>query len=430
MTEAIHFLEGKYSSYIGLFFSLLTQFNGYVYKTDSEGNVTSYKITDESCLGKDIPQKIYLGIVSWIFETISKNAESNAETDNEKYGKGIKLPKWIKLFVDEMSVVPELDKMVEGEGTTFNFAEKCTELINEALLGKQEENSTSEEGDEQGFDLNVIRGVAHEAIIGKQYLPIVMNEMIVRGFYTVRAFMKQIEEKNITNIEDLDKVDIRAVLPIADKRLTRMITLSSVMFSVVDISGAAVKAVVKSGNKKDGFVTEFIQGINYLGLGRLMLAVSADMEMGVQELSEKLVSMVKTGKEQITARVAELTKLGSPAGFVTAAIGVYQEIKDALTELDIAKETRVKVEQSCEESIALMSEYYEQMNTLVEEYLVSHMEAFASGFEKMDKAIAANDINGFIAGNNVIQDFLGYKPQFRNQDEFDELMLSEESLKF
>ena len=47
----------------------------------------------------------------------------------------------------------------------------------------------------------------------------------------------------------------------------------------------------------------------------------------------------------------------------------------------------------------------------------------------MNQTVFSNDVDRFIAGNNIIQNFLGYDVQFRNQEEFDALMLSGDSLK-
>ena len=66
---------------------------------------------------------------------------------------------------------------------------------------------------------------------------------------------------------------------------------------------------------------------------------------------------------------------------------------------------------------------------MVEEYFVRHIETFNFGLDIMNQAVLSNDIDKFIMGNNVIQDFLGYDVQFRNQKVFDALMLSEDSLK-
>ena len=47
----------------------------------------------------------------------------------------------------------------------------------------------------------------------------------------------------------------------------------------------------------------------------------------------------------------------------------------------------------------------------------------------MNQALLENDLNGYIRGNAEIQKLLGYDVQFTNQEEFDDLMDSDLSLK-
>lgn len=118
---------------------------------------------------------------------------------------------------------------------------------------------------------------------------------------------------------------------------------------------------------------------------------------------------------------------GSTVGYM-AAVAVYDELKNALEEYKFAKEERIRIEAECEEAIALIRYYRQEMNAKVEEYLSEHMSTFEEGFSKMDDAILENDINGFISGNVAIQQCMGRDVQFSNMEEFDELMSSSDSL--
>jgi len=45
----------------------------------------------------------------------------------------------------------------------------------------------------------------------------------------------------------------------------------------------------------------------------------------------------------------------------------------------------------------------------------------------MDQALISNDIDGYLTGNAEIQESLGYLPRFRTQQEFDDLMASDDN---
>ena len=75
----------------------------------------------------------------------------------------------------------------------------------------------------------------------------------------------------------------------------------------------------------------------------------------------------------------------------------------------------------------MIRQYRDEMNRAVEKYLGVHLSAFEEGFDSMDRALLEDDINGFLSGNARIQEVLGHGIQFRNQEEFDSLMLSDEA---
>lgn len=120
--------------------------------------------------------------------------------------------------------------------------------------------------------------------------------------------------------------------------------------------------------------------------------------------------------------------IGATLGY-TAAIVCYQELAAALREAELAREERIRIEKECAEAVAMIRQYRQEMNSMVSEYLAEHIQIFNQGFLEMDKAIAEQDVNGFIRGNASIQELFGKEVQFRTQEEFDELMESNTALR-
>lgn len=412
----------------GLAFSILTQFTGKGYGTDVHGNFIQVSLPNTKHLGKNFADKIYLGIVGWIFHMISDIAGSSSTVAMGKEGTG--LPGPLMSFLKEVSAIPGIRKLAgESKDGHYNFSVQCSKLFNGTLLGEHDENGKIVKEGILKFDLRTEIGIVHEATINKQYIPVVLNEIVVRGFYSVRRLCDEIKEKQIVDVSEISHVDMRKVLPFNNRRLTHMLTISSVMFSVTDISGATLKAAFKNKNNKAGFALDLFQGINYFGLGRLALSSTGEMTIAGQELQKLLTKAAESEFARISSKALAITQIGTPVGFISAAIGVYQEIGDALKELNIAIEERLVIEKNCRESIEIIREYQDEMHDMVEDYFINHIEIFNSGFEIMEQSVNANDVEGFIEGNNIIQEFLGYNIQFRNQEEFDMLMLSEKSLK-
>jgi hypothetical protein len=98
-----------------------------------------------------------------------------------------------------------------------------SKLFNGTLLSKRDENGKILEAVK--FDLRTEIGVAHE--IGKQAIPVIINECIVRGFYFIRRFVMEIKANEIKRIGDLGKIDWKKTLPFKNRTIVRMLTISS-----------------------------------------------------------------------------------------------------------------------------------------------------------------------------------------------------------
>ncbi|MCM1086612.1 MAG: hypothetical protein NC419_00530 [Muribaculaceae bacterium] len=162
-------------------------------------------------------------------------------------------------------------------------------------------------------------------------------------------------------------------------------------------------------------------------------------EQGVGEIGSAMFSAMGASFAESAAVTASkstaklLGVVGGVAGATlgyAAAVACYQEIATALKEAELAREERIRIEQECEKAIALIRQYRQEMNIMVSEYMTEHIQTFNQGFLEMDKAIMECDVNGFIRGNARIQECLGKEVQFRSQEEFDELMLSDTAFRF
>ena len=127
--------------------------------------------------------------------------------------------------------------------------------------------------------------------------------------------------------------------------------------------------------------------------------------------------------------LSEISSLAPNAVAFAALTAAYKMVREAQEDMLIAREHRIEIEKACNESIALIRQYREEMEYVVNKYLTERIKTFESGFDAMDKAILENDTDGYIRGNAAIQEILGYKAQFTNQEEFDDLMDSDEAFK-
>jgi len=127
--------------------------------------------------------------------------------------------------------------------------------------------------------------------------------------------------------------------------------------------------------------------------------------------------------------LSEIGNVATSALTFAALTEAYKMVREAQEDLQLAREQRVKIEVACNESIKLIRQYRTEMEYAVNYYLTERIETFENGFAAMDKAIMENDSDGYIRGNVAIQEILGYKSQFTNQEEFDDLMDSDIAFK-
>ncbi len=221
---------------VGLFFSLLTQFTGNAYYSNSSG---AFKIVPANpvLIGKNIFEKISFGTINWFFHLVSDMSGSNKTA-----GAGMGIPGPIMSLAKEISALPGINKL--------NIAPKLKEMY-----------------EKEHFDLRAELAVAHE--LSRQAVPVILNEILVRTFYFIRRFVNEYSIKR-----DISRFEWKKVLPFKNATITRMMTIASGAFCVVDIGDA----VIKSGGNWQGFLLR----VNFVGVFRFTLAVGDEISYAIK----------------------------------------------------------------------------------------------------------------------------------------------------
>ncbi len=433
---------------LGLMFSILTQFTGKGYGTDVAGNFVSKEIKDWQ--RPSLVDGIFAGTLGWFFHLLSDVAGSSSTLEVGKEGTGIPGPMLSALkmlssspgikeiFGEEKGSAPENDRYV--------FSQKCTGLFMGKTFAQRDENGKIIKDSMIPFDLRTELGIVNESLKNKQYIPVLLNEIIVSSFYSISRFVDEIKTLEVSCIGDLDRVNIKRCLPWNNDVLRHMRAIASVTFSTIDFSVAGIKAYVKNKDNKAGFALDFIQGINFWGLGDLALASNSEAAMLVRNSFEKFSDIAQKKKEDIVNSIpnggewietaekgasaaGRIAGIASPIGFAVATIEVYKDLSESIKEYNIAKEERIRIEKTCAERIALIQENQELIDRTVSDYFIGNYEVFDMAFSKMDHAVTTNNSDEFIEGNVMIQEKLEYDTQFKNQSEFNSLMGNDESFK-
>jgi len=232
---------------IGLFFSILTQFTKKGYFQNSEGTFLPLSVDEngKELIGHDLKGKIFAGTVNWFYHLVSDMSGSKKTA-----GVGMGIPGPIGSLIKELSTIPGLNKS------------GLPKKINDAFVKNK-------------FDLRSEMAVGHE--LGRQAVPVVLNEVVVRAFYFIRRLVNEVKIKG--NFKD---IEWKNCLPWNNRTIIRMLTIATGTFTACDLIDASIRGAIKSGGNPALFAKEFLLRVNFVGVGRFAIAVYSDIKMGVK----------------------------------------------------------------------------------------------------------------------------------------------------
>ena len=237
---------------LGLISSILNQF-GIGIGTDVNGNFIVDSVSDNQLVGQTFGEKIYNAFIMWSFHLISDMAGSSSSLSG-----GTGIPGIILSTFKEMSSLPIFKEIkVKYEDDDIGLSVFISKLFNGTIF-KDENGQTIK------LDFRTELG-----LIANQSKSVVINECLVRGLYSIRSLYRELSTKDIKTISDLKNINFREILPYKSRILTRMLTISSGIFVLLDLSKATAKSLGKN-------LTTFLLNINYVGIGRFFLSCKAD----------------------------------------------------------------------------------------------------------------------------------------------------------
>lgn len=329
LAKAIKFLEGKFPipqdkltpefggglqhhlrdythhpTLLGLFFSILTQFTGVGYGTDTAGNFIKPPLPADALVGMNVPEKIAIGTFNWLFHLISDIDGSHANA-----GKGTGIPGPILSIMKELSSTPLFQNIrLNYKDGEISFSQWLSKLFN----GTYFKDSS---GKPVRFDFRTEMGLATQVV--EESLFVLANEVIVRVFYTVSRLASEIRSKNISSLRELDKLDPKSFIPIKNRALTRMCTVSSGTFVAVNSAGSAIKAGMASKGNAGMFAKTFFLNVNYPGVGRFAIACFFDAGCIKEDVSAAYARAMREHEERKRRREGELQGLSEKYRFLT-----------------------------------------------------------------------------------------------------------------
>lgn len=136
-------------------------------------------------------------------------------------------------------------------------------------------------------------------LLGSQALVVGINEAVVRAVFFIREFFKEVKQKKIKSVKELGKVDFKKTVPFNSRTVARMISVSLATMMAIDICDASIEAAIKSDGNKALFASNLAIRINFIGVGRIILAVSTELYMA-KSLKKKRNERISLVSDYVT----------------------------------------------------------------------------------------------------------------------------------
>ena len=314
---------------VGLIFSILSQFTKKAFGTDTQGVFIVADLPANAVIGRNYEEKILFGTVFWAFHLIS---DMDGSSRNPGGGTGIPGP--LLSLLKELSVLPvfrDITKTYKDSEITFSVW--ISKLFNGTYF-RNDDNKPIR------FDLRTEIGVG--AHFARQTKPVVVNECIVRASYFLRQLTRELKEKHIESLADLDRVEVRNILPYKNRILTRMLTVSSGVFVLVNTSGTAVQAAVKAHGQKELMVKEFFLSLNYAGLVRFGIACVADAGNIAEDIKEAYTNYQKEEQRKRREHDAQVFTDYKFLSLSERKMKILYSLEDQLVRFDISQTKGLK----------------------------------------------------------------------------------------
>ena len=352
---------------VGLAFSLLTQFTEKSYGTDVNGVFLVVDVPKKSkpFIGNDVPQKILMGTITWFFHLVSDVAGSSS-TAGISGGTGIPGP--ILALAKEIATIPFFkDIKVDADMSLSLFLSK---MFNGSLMTQRDENGQIIKESIIKFDLRGELGVTLE--LCKQAVPVIANECIVHAFYFIRHLAMVMKENCVSCLADMKKIDWSSVKPANNPTIARMLTVSTGVFTALDIGEAIA-------------TQKYWVSVNYVGVGRFAVAIGSDVSWGLKARNVKKVRDAYEKIKQQTFRKADADiykRIGADMDIQMDKLGLSLEQTEILYNLEYYK-TLNDIEHT---NIPITGESVKELKT---EWLQDWQKFISDGFESFTQVSGA-----------------------------------------
>ena len=195
---------------------------------------------------------------------------------------GTGIPGPLLSLAKELSATPLFRNISVGDVSLSEFLSK---LFNGTLFAEHDASGRIIRDTQLRFDLRGELGALSE--LGRQAIPVIANECVVRGFYLMRHLASEIARVRPRALEDMQRISWEDVKPFGNPTIDRMLTIATGVFTSVDVAAAAVSET-------------WWLSVNYVGVCRFAVAVGKDVSWS---LKARNLKRIRSAYEVIRANI-------------------------------------------------------------------------------------------------------------------------------
>lgn len=283
-----------HTSPVGLICCILVQFSEQTVFFNPAGELLRIPIVVNEYgdfIGDNPSAKIFSGVINWFF-TMAKtmaNRKGHIMSDSAT-PQGI--PGTFMSLMKELSALPCFKEKDFGEKLRKAYANGIGDSKGQLDLGTF---NALFSGASSKVDMRTEIAVGHE--LRRQSIPVMINEMLVRGVYFVRRFISEMQEKG-----SIDKISWRNCIPANNRTIQRMVTVASGTFAAIDLADAAIESALSSGGNSAKLAEGMVLRINFVNIGRFTLGCAVDADSGTRKAGYEFMAIeLSTGRLAVTA---------------------------------------------------------------------------------------------------------------------------------
>ena len=275
ITSKTHHLDDlcHHPTLVGLICCIIVQYTGYSIYSNKFGDKIHLPVTVNDYgkfVGHTDSAKMFSGVINWFFNCaqIIANRKGHLLSDMggshsslKRHSDGMGLPGSFLSTIKELSMLQIFKEP--------DFAENLRRAYQNGIgTGKSQLDLGAFNAlfDGARLDMRTEMAIGHE--LQRQSLPIIVNEVLVRAAYFIRRFIEEITKHN-----GFKDIEWKNIIPFNNRTIARMLTIASGTFTAVDMGDA----IIRSGGVNENCLLR----VNFVGVGRLVIALSVDSGMGL-----------------------------------------------------------------------------------------------------------------------------------------------------